>query len=470
MKIVHKINLANISVIILIALTGFFAFQNINLVLTKLRFTEIADDLNTSFLEMRLSEKNFFLYGDTSALSEIGSKIDESMTTLESVGPDIIKAIGRENLGELKACLGRYRIEVETLKGKGAQGVEMQAGLRETGQQLREFSDRISRLERIKVNSIISRSKRQLFSSLCFILITAIGLRYMTFFNILRSLKQIKNVVASISQGDFRAIETEIPRDELGTVMTAINAMSMELENREEQIIQSKKLASLGILTAGVAHELGNPLNNISMIAQTYMEVYENLSKEDRIDFMVKIEEETQRIKHIVDNLLDFSRPKKSRNTVADLNGVVLRSFKLVQNMIHVCNVEARLDLAEDLPAVLIDEGQIVEVLINLMTNSLQASSPGARLTVTTSCLPENEFLRITLEDTGKGIPQELLDHVFDPFFTTKGNSGTGLGLFVSYGIVKNHQGTLKVSSKEGVGTCFTIELPVYNPNIKEEA
>jgi two-component system NtrC family sensor kinase len=470
MKIVHKINIANVSVIILIALTGFFAIQNINLVLTKLRFTEIADDLNASFLEMRLAEKNFFLYGDTTALAEIGVKIDESMATLESVGPDIIRAIGKENFEEFKNCLERYRIEVDTVKNKGPQGAEVQAGLRETGQQLREFSDRISRLERMKVNSIISRSKRQLFTSLCFILIIAIGLRYLTFFNILKSLKQIKNVVASISQGNFRAIETEIPKDELGTVMTAINAMSKELEDREEQIIQSKKLASLGILTAGVAHELGNPLNNISMIAQTYMELYENLSKEDRIDFMVKIEEETLRIKHIVDNLLDFSRPKKSRNTLADLNAVVLRSFKLVQNLVHVCNVEARLDLAERLPAVLIDEEQIVEVLINLMTNSLQASSPGARLVVTTSCPPEKEFLCITIEDTGKGIPQELLAHVFDPFFTTKGNSGTGLGLFVSYGIVKNHQGNLTVSSREGVGTCFTIELPVHNPNIKEEA
>jgi len=470
MKIVHKINIANVSVIILIALTGFFAVQNINLVLTKLRFTEIADDLNASFLEMRLSEKNFFLYGDSATLSEIGTKIDESLTTLESMGPDIIRATGKENFEELKVCLKRYRTEVDAARGKDFQNMGMQAGLRETGQQLREFSDRISQLERIKVNSIISRSKRQLFTSLCFILIIAIGLRYMTFFNILKSLKQIKNVVASISEGDFRAMETEIPKDELGSVMTAINAMSKELEDREEQILQSKKLASLGILTAGVAHELGNPLNNISMIAQTYMEIYENLSKEDRIDFMVKIEEETRRIKHIVDNLLDFSRPKKSRNTVADLNSVVLRSFKLVQNMIHVCNVDARMDLAEDLPPVLIDEEQIVEVLINLMTNSLQASSPGAGLTLTTSCRPEKDSLRITVEDTGKGIPQELLDHVFDPFFTTKGNSGTGLGLFVSYGIVKNHQGSLKVSSKEGVGTCFTIDLPVYNPNIKEEA
>jgi signal transduction histidine kinase len=453
-----------------IALTGFFAFENLNHVLTKLRFTEIADDLNASFLDMRLSEKNFFLYRDTSALAEISKKIGESMMTLESVKPDIIKATGEKNFEGLKSCLTRYLTEVDTVRDSAAQTVEMQAGVREAGQKLREFSDQITHLERSRVNEILSFSKRQLISSLCFILIAAIGLRYMTFFKILKTLKQIKRVVISISEGNFRPVETEIPDDELGSVMTAINAMSKELEDREEQILQSKKLASLGILTAGVAHELGNPLNNISMIAQTYMEVYDSLSKEDRIDFMVKIEEETHRIKHIVDNLLDFSRPKKSKSKIADLNEVVQRSLKLVQNMIHVCNVETSINLQEGLPPVFIDEDQILEVLINLMTNSLQASSRGDSLKIITRLLEGDEYIEITVEDTGKGIPHELLAHVFDPFFTTKGNSGTGLGLFVSYGIIKNHQGVMKVNSTEGAGTCFTIELPAYKPNTEEEA
>ncbi len=470
MKIVHKINLANISVIILIALTGFFAFENLDLVLTKLRFTEIADDLNTSFLEMRLSEKNYFLYKDKSALAEIDQMISESMETLDSVEPDITKATGRQNFEKLKSSLMKYRAEADKVRNNPDQPAGMQAGMREAGQKLREFSNHITHLERRKVNEILSHSKRQLFTSLVFIMIAAIGLRYMTFFNMLKTLKEIKKVVVSISEGNFTPKAPEVPDDELGSVMTAIKSMSKELENREEQIIQAKKLASLGILTAGVAHELGNPLNNISMIAQAYMEIYDNLSKEDRVDFMVKIEEETHRIKQIVNNLLDFSKPKKSQSKITDLNNVVLRSLKLVQNMIHVCNVETHVNLMEKLPPVFIDEDQILEVLINLMTNSLQASSSGDHLTVKTQLPEGGEYIEITVEDTGKGIPQDLLAHVFDPFFTTKGSSGTGLGLFVSYGIIKNHQGIIKVSSTEGVGTCFTIELPVYKPTIEEEA
>ena len=470
MKIVHKINHANISAIILIALTGFFAFQNLNLVLTKLRFTEIADDLNASFLEMRLSEKNYFLYGDRSALSEISKNIDKSMKVLESVQLDITRAIGEKNLDELKSCLTGYLAMVNKTLESGSANEEMQSGLREAGQKLREFSDRITHLERSKVNEIIFTSKRQLFFSLCFILLSAISVSYLIFFNILKSLKRIKRVVRSISDGNFKTVETEIPKDELGSVMKAINTMSEELKNREDQIIQAKKLSSIGILTAGVAHELGNPLNNISMTAQAFIEVYDSLSKEDRIDFMCKIEDETHRIKEIVNNLLDFSKPKKAQRKISDLNKVVLRSFKLVQNMIHVCNVEASMNIDEQLPAVFINEDRILEVLINLITNSLQASSQGERLTVATHYPEGGEFVEVSVEDTGRGIPNELLAHVFDPFFSTKGAGGTGLGLFVSYGIIKNHHGTIKVSSEVGVGTRFTIELPVYKPGMEEES
>ena len=127
---------------------------------------------------------------------------------------------------------------------------------------------------------------------------------------ILRSLRAIERLARSISEGNFNKIEGAIPGDEFGSVMAAINSMSEELAHREEALIQSKKLASLGILTAGVAHEIRNPLNNISMITQNYMELYGSLSEKERLEMMGKIDEETGRIEGIVDNLLDFPNPK----------------------------------------------------------------------------------------------------------------------------------------------------------------
>ena len=242
--------------------------------------------------------------------------------------------------------------------------------------------------------------------------------------------------------------------------MQAIDTMCEELETRHEQLIQSKKLASLGILTSGVAHELGNPLNNISMVAQTYLELYDRLPKEDRIGYMKTVLEESERIKKIVQNLLDFSRPKKADLKVANINDVIRNSLKLVQNTLDISKIKSQLDLKEDLPPVFIDEDRIREVLVNLLNNAVHAMPSGG--TVFIRSKPAKDNIIIEVEDTGKGIPQEFISYIFDPFFSTKGAEGTGLGLSISYGIIKRHHGRMDVRSKVGVGTTFVIELPIY--------
>lgn len=469
MKIVYKIHLTNVFAIVLIVLVAFFSYQNLNLVLTKLRFIEIADDLNASFLEMRLNEKNYFLYNDKTALKELKKRLADSLNVMDSVQEDIIRATGENNFARLKSCLNGYWLILNAIDINRPVDAGMQSSIREAGQKLREFSSRITSLERQKTNNIISGSKKGLFTSLCFILLSAIAVSYLFFFNILKSLKKIKKVARSISNGQFYEIEQHIPRDEAGSVLRAINFMSKELENREEQIIQSKKLASLGILTAGVAHELGNPLNNISMIAQTYIELYDKLSQEDRLEFMKMVEEESDRIKDIVKNLLDFSKPKKENLKETDINSVLNKSLKLVQNMIHISNIGIQMNLQEGLPALFIDENRILEVIVNLITNSVHATPPGGKLTLETRLREKEGLVEILVIDTGKGIPAELLPNLFDPFFSTKGTSGTGLGLFVSYGIIKNHGGSISVDSEVGTGTTFTIRLPINNKIAQEE-
>lgn len=265
-----------------------------------------------------------------------------------------------------------------------------------------------------------------------------------------------------ISEGDFDKIEPNTSRDECGLAISALISMAQELRNREEQVLEARKLASIGILIAGVAHEVGNPLNNISMLAQNFVELYDNMGRDEHIEYMKRVEEETERIQRIVKDLLDFARPKKPDLKEAFINNVVHKSMRLVHNMICICNIEAQLDLGDDLPSVYIDEHQIQGVLINLLTNALHASAPGDRLRLSTRFNSGTNRVEVEVEDAGKGIAPEMLPHIFDPFFTTKGASGTGLGLFVSYGIIKNHNGDLRVRSELGVGTCFTMELPVF--------
>ncbi len=459
MKIEQKLILSNIMYGAFIILIGLFAFENMNLVLTKLRFVEIADDLNASFLEMRLAEKNYFLHHDPDALDGILATIETTKKTVGGVREDIVKAIGESGLKQLEARLAMYRLVISEARNGRAIPEE---GIRAEGRKLKEYSDSITRLERRRVNDIILNSQRILIFSFWAILFIALFLGHFISQKIVRSLRAIERLTRSISEGNFNRIEGLQTRDELGSVITAINSMSEELASREEQIIQSKKLASMGILTAGVAHEIANPLNNISMIAQTYEELYPGLEERDRIGFMQKIDAETERIRKIVKNLLDFSKPKDAHPREADINAVVQKSMSLVQNMMDVQNIETRVALEPDLPAVYVDEHQVQQVLVNLVTNAVQAMTPGGSLSVSTRNRKATGSVEITVMDTGKGISPEYVPHIFDPFFTTKGDGGTGLGLSVSYGIIRNHGGEIRVESKVGTGTTITVELPVH--------
>ena len=171
---------------------------------------------------------------------------------------------------------------------------------------------------------------------------------------------------------------------------------------------------------------------------------------------------ESERIKKIVQDLLDFSRPKKADFKVADINSVVGNSLKLVQNTLDISRIKSQLNLKEDLPAVFIDEDRIREVLVNLLSNAVHAMPSGGTVFIRTKPAKNNDNIIIEVEDTGKGIPQEFISHIFDPFFSTKGAEGTGLGLSISYGIVRRHNGKMEVKSKVGAGTTFFIELPIY--------
>jgi two-component system, NtrC family, sensor kinase len=470
MKIENKLILSNIINGAFIILIGFFAFQNMSLVLTKLRFVEIADDLNASFLEMRLSEKNYFLYHDKKALAEIRDKISSTVASIDAAKKDIIPAIGETDLEKLEAYLKDYSDVIARTGSNGPQEAARELRIRAAGKKLKEYSDSITHLERRRVNDIILSSKRILIFSFWAILVSALLISHFISQKIVRSLREIEKLTKSISEGNFNRIEGFRTKDELGSVITAINSMSEELGLREEEIIQSKKLASLGILTAGVAHEITNPLNNISMIAQTYEELYAKLTEQDRIGFMRTVDAETERIRKIVKNLLDFSKPKDANPKEADINAVIQKTLTLVQNMIDVQNIDTKVALGSGLPHLFIDEHQVQQVLVNLVTNAVQAMSAGGRLFISSRPGKSGQSVELTVMDTGKGIPPEFLPHIFDPFFSTKGEGGTGLGLSVSYGIIKNHNGEIRVESKVGVGTTFTIELPRYRSQAERHA
>ena len=462
MKLVHKIILGNVLTILFIAVVYAFSYQQFDLLLAKLRFVEIADSLNESFLTIRLSEKNYFLYKDKSTLSLIRDELAKSDSTVEHMKENIIRAVGEENFKRLESSLKRYEREVKELERTRNYTNEMEESLREAGQELRLYSASMIRLEREKVNGIISDSRKGLFYFFCLVLSVALTTTYLFFSKMFRSLRRIEKTANSISEGNFDKIHGKISKDELGSVMGAINSMCEELRTRHELLIQARKLASLGVLTAGVAHELGNPLNNISMVAQTYIELRDHFSNEERVDLMKTVLQESERIKKIVQDLLDFSKPKEADFGIADINKLVRDALKLVQNMLDVSGIVSKLDLQDGLPPVFIDEHKIQEVVVNLLTNAVHAMPSGGTVSIRTNLGEDRDYVVIEVEDTGEGIPPEFLCNIFDPFFSTKGTQGTGLGLSISYGIISKHNGKIDVKSKVGSGTTFVIQLPVY--------
>jgi len=271
--------------------------------------------------------------------------------------------------------------------------------------------------------------------------------------------------VAALVEGTRRVMEGDlgvtIPvsgRHELGVLAKAFNEMTQTLADTQRQLTQADKLASVGRLAAGVAHEINNPLTGVLSYASLLRKRMEHdVPACEDLDVIVR---ETVRCRGIIRELLDFARPAAPARKPMDLNEVVRRSVSVVMTQLSLNQVNLSLDLAADLPQVQADPNQIQQVVVNLLLNAADAiGAEGGQIRAITRSAARSaiEFL---LEDSGRGISAEDLPRIFEPFFTTKGNHGTGLGLAVSWGIVEAHGGSLEVQSQPGQGTCFTLRLP----------
>ena len=463
MKIKTKLIVGSCTSLALLVLLAVLARHDMDRVVDKLRFVEVQDDLNTGFLEMRLAEKNLFLFGDKAALGEIATRIDDTREVLTQSRDRIVRGAGEANYQSLTRHLDAYAAAVTQAAAVDMPRDEVEAAMRESGRALREFSTALVRRERAQVGEIIASSRSTMTLSLAAVVCTAVLAAPLLFRKVLRSLAQVESLAGAIADGKFESIEEPRSHDELASVIRAVNTMSERLSSREAEILQSKKLASLGTLTAGVAHEITNPVNNISMIAETFEAMGEELPPGDRLEMVRQVQKECGRIHGIVTNLLDFSKPKAASMRAVGINALVADTLPLVRNMLHVSNIELALDIAPDETRVLADTAQMHQVLVNLITNAIQSMRPGGELRVSTRGQP-GQTARIVIADNGQGIPPDALPHVFDPFFSTKGTEGTGLGLSVSYGIVKNHGGRLRVESTVGKGTTCSVELPALPP------
>ena len=237
-----------------------------------------------------------------------------------------------------------------------------------------------------------------------------------------------------------------------------VEERTQELRATQEQLLQSEKLASIGQLAAGVAHEINNPMGVILGFAQGILKTLpeDNPLKKP----LTTMEKESLRCKRIVQNLLDFARHSEPTLQPTNINELIDASCDLVEHQNSLQNVQLVKGHNPALPSIMADPNQLQQVFINVMLNSYQAMPDGGTLHLTTRTVGSE--LQVVFADTGTGIPPENVQNVFDPFFTTKEvGEGTGLGLSVSYGIIKAHGGDIEVESQVGKGTTFVIKLPL---------
>lgn len=231
----------------------------------------------------------------------------------------------------------------------------------------------------------------------------------------------------------------------------------------ERQLLRSEKLSSLGKLSAGIAHEINQPLTGVLTFAHLLLRQHKNDEK-TRKDLEV-IVRETTRIRGIVQGILDFARETPMQKRPRRIEEVVDQTLEIVVHQQRFFGISLVKQYDPSVPEVVIDSNLMEQVFMNVILNALEAMTGSGTLTVGTRV--SERWAEVNFTDTGQGMPEEMLDRIFDPFFTTKDSTegmGMGLGLAVSYGIVKNHNGDIQVTSRPGKGTTFTIKLPLENP------
>jgi len=323
---------------------------------------------------------------------------------------------------------------------------------------------------------------------LAFLILAAILVSTLVHRIVYRPLGDLKEGSERLAEGD---LEHPIPvrsDDELGRLAVSFNSMTRrlhrsraelrdwgrtleqkveeathELQIAQAEAARSEKLASVGLLAAGIAHELNNPLTGILTFSHLVRKQLPDDSPEaEDLELVIQ---ETKRCAAIIRRLLDFAREKTPEKKYSDINKLIKETTHLIHQSAQVADIDIILDLDEALPAVWVDEDLVKQVIMNMLVNAQHAIDEGGRISVRTRDRRDddkNDMVEISIADTGCGISEENMQRIFDPFFTTKGvGKGTGLGLSVSHGTIVAHGGMIEVSSEVGVGTEFHIYLPI---------
>ncbi len=444
-------------------------FQNFFDLKKKVLLIEHFDDLRDSVLELRRHEINFFMAGDTSSLDDIVFyllKTEDNFSGLSEQIKDMMGIAWYRRFAEGLAYYKRILQENFTRAKTGSKDFNLDE-LRKSGNHLIALVEELILIKWRRIEVVLNR---MLILPLAFggslILILTLIL-WVTHKDILKPLSLMHLATEKAIDGKFRPIAYSTKNNnEVSQCLMAFNKMAIEIEMRQEQLLHSRKMASIGTFTSGIAHELNNPINNISLIAEALVEEGGDLSRAERWALYQDLLGQSGRTSDIVKNLLEFSRTDHPHLEGISLQELVDKTVRLVKNELRLKHIKFSSEVSGKLPEIQVDKNQLQQALLNLILNGIQAMPKGGELKILIGLAATRNEIRIEVADTGHGIPAENLDSIFDPFFTTKKEGeGTGLGLSVTYNIIQKHGGRISVESLPARGTCFTIFLPIQRDN-----
>jgi two-component system NtrC family sensor kinase len=436
----------------------------------KLYFMESAAKYIFEVQQARRFEKNYFLYGTN--LDDSLKQVRLADDILESNSEKMIAVVGKQSFNGMVHHINLYEellIKLHNLNHQATQNSltplnQIEDALREHGAKMVAAAENLLARERQSVNRMIYLSKRVPMLFLLFLLGLMIFSANFIARQMIRPLKVLMDATQRIADGDIATpiMPVRRYRDEFTELSLAMNSMMHQLAQRQEQLIKAHKLKAVGTLTAGVAHELNNPINNIMLTAAMLQEDYSEIDDTERLDMIKDLVEQADRSQKIIRNLLEFAREQEIDTQLFQLDEVIEESLQLVTNQLKLYKVKVERRFSPNLGPISGDKQQLTQVFLNLALNAIDAMPNGGTLTVETDSIREGSFLKVDFTDSGTGIADHIKPNIFDPFFTSKPQGkGTGLGLSVSLGIIRKHGGDILVSSRIDEGTTFSVLLPM---------
>jgi two-component system NtrC family sensor kinase len=471
------------------------AYKDLNTISTHLGHLEIADDVTNNLLEVRRYEKNYLLYGDAGSLEDIGKYLAVMKEGIAKIRSEAIRNIGADPVAQLGLAIVEYerriglisagRVQQDRIRraadGRSRQRlIEAQREelaqveqLRGVAREVQVYVEENARAERSDIARILKVSSMLLVITLGLIVVLGTVINVKLARSIVAPIQDLERITKKIARGDFsESIQVkghdEIAslaqsfnqmEDKLDQAMTALDAIIKKLREKQSQLVEAEKLAGIGKLAAGIAHEINNPLTSVLTFSNLMLEQCPPSDpRHDKLKLMVR---ETDRARTIVRQLLNFGRESVIKPEKININQPVTEITESLVAQEAFKGIDLSMRLAENLPQVYADPAQFGQVVLNILLNAIHAITPPGVIAVSTRLADKN--VEVVFTDSGKGIPEEHLHKIFDPFFSTKAaTKGTGLGLAVSYGIIKKHGGEIAVNSTVGKGTTFTVRLPIY--------